>query len=75
MAFGRQKSVVGSHLAFEALEPRLALSGTGLTAQYFHNVDFTGLAESRTEAIGHNWETARPAAGVRPRGGPVDCCV
>jgi hypothetical protein len=26
--------------------PRIALSGTGLIAQYFHNSDFTGLAEN-----------------------------
>lgn len=53
-----------AHLVFESLEPRLALAGTGLTAQYFHNSDFTGLAESRSEAIAHNWGTNSPAHGV-----------
>ena len=46
------------------LEPRLALAGTGLTAQYFHNIDFTGLAETRSEAIAYNWGTNAPAPGV-----------
>ncbi|MFO0790019.1 MAG: PA14 domain-containing protein [Pirellulales bacterium] len=42
----------------------MALSGAGLTAQYFHNSDFTGLAETRVENISHNWGTGAPAAGV-----------
>ncbi|HEY3393867.1 MAG TPA: PA14 domain-containing protein [Lacipirellulaceae bacterium] len=49
---------------FEVLEHRLALAGTGLTAQYFHNDDFTGLAETRVEAVSHNWGTGSPAAGI-----------
>src|SRR4051812_36308900 len=53
-----------TRLGFESLEPRLTLSGTGLTAQYFHNSDFTGLAETRVENISHNWGTGSPAAGV-----------
>jgi GH43 family beta-xylosidase len=53
-----------SRLAFETLEERLALDGAGLTAQYFHNSDFTGLAETRTEAVAFNWGTGNPAAGV-----------
>jgi GH43 family beta-xylosidase len=51
-------------LDFELLEPRLALAGMGLTAQYFHNDDFTGLADTRLESVSHNWGTAAPAAGV-----------
>ncbi len=57
-------SGVRTRLGFEALEPRLTLSGTGLSAQYFHNSDFTGLAETRVENISHNWGTGSPAAGV-----------
>jgi GH43 family beta-xylosidase len=53
-------------LGIEVLEPRLVLSGTGLTAQYFHNDDFTGLAETRTEAIAFRWGTGSPAPGVDP---------
>jgi GH43 family beta-xylosidase len=48
------------------LEPRLTLSGSGLTAQYFHNMDFTGLAETRTEAVAFRWGGGSPAAGVDP---------
>jgi GH43 family beta-xylosidase len=59
-----QRSQCNSRLGVEALEPRLALSGTGLTAQYFHNADFTGLAETRTEAVWFNWASGNPAAGV-----------
>jgi GH43 family beta-xylosidase len=54
-------------LRFETLEPRLTLSGTGLTAQYFHNSDFTGLAHTRTEAIAFRWGSFNsPAPGVDP---------
>jgi GH43 family beta-xylosidase len=54
----------GARLGFEALEPRLALSGTGLTAQYFHNADFTGLAQTRVESVSHNWGALSPGAGI-----------
>jgi len=47
-------------LAVEPLEERLMLSGSGLTAQYFHNQDFTGVAAIRSEAISYNWGTAAP---------------
>ena len=57
-------SRLSTRLGFETLEPRLALSGAGLTAQYFHNSDFTGLAETRVENISHNWGTGSPTAGV-----------
>src|SRR3954454_8334628 len=65
---GQKRSRVGflTRLGFEPLEPRLTLSGAGLTAQYFHNSDFTGLAETRVENVSHNWATAAPAAGVDP---------
>jgi GH43 family beta-xylosidase len=53
-----------TRLGFESLEPRLALSGSGLTAQYFHNSDFTGLADTRVEAVIHNWVTGDPGAGI-----------
>ena len=59
-------SQCGSRLGVEVLEPRLTLSGTGLTAQYFHNPDFTGLAETRTEAVAFNWTSGSPAAGIDP---------
>jgi GH43 family beta-xylosidase len=62
-----QKHIVSrfwARLVFEPLEPRLALSGAGLTAQYFQNSDFTGLAETRIENVSHNWGTGSPAAGV-----------
>lgn len=51
-------------LTVERLEPRLVLAGTGLTAQYFFNDDFTGLADTRVEPISHNWGTASPGAGI-----------
>ena len=51
-------------LGFEALEPRLALSGTGLVAQYFHNADFTGLADTRVQAVNHNWGSGSPGMGL-----------
>lgn len=49
---------------FESLEPRLPLAGTGLTGQYFHNSDFTGLSQTRTEAVAFNWGNGAPVAGV-----------
>jgi GH43 family beta-xylosidase len=48
----------------ELLEPRLYLSGTGLTGQYFFNDNFTGLADTRTEAVAQNWGTASPGGGI-----------
>jgi hypothetical protein len=54
----------GRRLNLEVLEQRLALAGSGLTAQYFHNSDFTGLAETRTEAIAFHWGTGAPVSGV-----------
>jgi len=53
-------------LRIEELEPRLTLSGTGLTAQYFHNADFTGLAGTRIEAVSFNWGASGPGFGVAP---------
>jgi hypothetical protein len=50
--------------AFECLESRIALDGAGLTGQYFHNADFTGLAVERTEAVAFSWGTAAPAPGM-----------
>ncbi len=40
------------------------LSGTGLTGQYFFNDNFTGLADTRTEAIAQNWGTGSPGSGI-----------
>ena len=51
-------------LNIEQLESRLALSGSGLTAQYFFNPDFTGLAGTRTEAIAQNWGTGSPGFSI-----------
>lgn len=51
-------------LRLETLEPRALLAGEGLTAQYFHNMDFTGLAAERTEAVDFNWGNASPVPGV-----------
>jgi GH43 family beta-xylosidase len=48
----------------ELLEPRLYLSGTGLTGQYFFNDNFTGLADTRTEAVAYNWGAGSPGAGI-----------
>ena len=48
----------------ELLEPRLYLSGSGLTGQYFFNDNFTGLADTRTEAVAQNWGTASPGSGI-----------
>jgi GH43 family beta-xylosidase len=42
------------------------LAGDGLTGQYFHNMDFTGLAAERTEAVDFNWGNSSPAPGVDP---------
>src|SRR5215207_4583322 len=53
-----------AHLSLEHLESRFALSGTGLTAQYFHNANLTGLAEIRTEGVSHVWGTSSPATGI-----------
>ena len=49
---------------FEILEPRLYLSGSGLTGQYFFNDNFTGLADTRTQAVAQNWGAASPGAGI-----------
>jgi GH43 family beta-xylosidase len=51
-------------LRVERLEDRIALAGEGLTAQYFHNADFTGLALERVEAVNHSWGTGVPAPGI-----------
>ena len=51
-------------LQFESLEPRRVLAGAGLTAQYFHNADFTGLAAERVEAPNFAWGLASPAPGM-----------
>jgi GH43 family beta-xylosidase len=51
-------------LGVEQLESRIALAGEGLTAQYFHNADFTGLALERSEAVNFDWGTASPIAGM-----------
>ncbi len=40
------------------------LAGTGLTGQYFHNENFTGLAAERIEAVAFNWGASSPVAGV-----------
>ena len=61
-----KKSAGPRSLRIEALEPRALLSGDGLTGQYFHNMDFTGLAAERTESIDFNWGNAAPAPGVDP---------
>lgn len=52
------------NLRIEPLEPRALLAGDGLTGQYFHNADFTGLAAERTEAVNFNWGAGSPIAGV-----------
>ncbi len=51
-------------LRFESLEPRRVLAGAGLTAQYFHNADFTGLAAERVEVPNFAWGLASPAPGM-----------
>src|SRR5690349_4899461 len=51
-------------LAFEQLEERAMLAGNGLTGQYFHNENFTGLAVERIEAVNFNWGSASPAPGL-----------
>ncbi len=51
-------------LNIERLEPRLTLTGSGLTAQYFFNADFTGLAGTRTESVSQNWGIASPGFGI-----------
>ena len=51
-------------LRFESLETRCLLDGMGLTAQYFHNSDFTIFAGDRTEAVDFSWGTSSPFPGV-----------
>ena len=51
-------------LCMERLEQRAMLAGQGLTAQYFHNPDLSGLAVERTEAVDFYWRTGSPAPGV-----------
>lgn len=53
-------------LVIETLEQRELLAGDGLTGQYFHNADLTGLAVERTEAVNFNWGAGAPAAGLDP---------
>lgn len=53
-------------LRFESLEARQVLSGSGLTAQYFHNENLTGLAVERLEQPNFVWGTTPPAPGVDP---------
>ncbi|BBO35733.1 alpha-L-arabinofuranosidase II [Lacipirellula parvula] len=53
-------------LRFESLETRQVLSGSGLTAQYFHNENLTGLAFERVEQPNFVWGTTPPAPGVDP---------
>jgi GH43 family beta-xylosidase len=60
------RSTAARSLQFEVLEPRRVMAGTGLTAQYFHNADFTGLADERVEVPNHAWGLAAPAAGMHP---------
>jgi hypothetical protein len=40
-------------------------TGTGLTATYFNNIDFTGAIVSRTDAaVNFDWGTGAPVAGI-----------
>jgi GH43 family beta-xylosidase len=64
MAKRRQWFGAERRLGFERLERRIVLAGNGLTAQYFFNADFTGLADTRVEAIAQNWGTAGPGVGI-----------
>ncbi len=48
----------------ERLEVREMLSGDGLTGQYFHNADFTGLAIERVEGVNFNWGSSSPSGGI-----------
>jgi GH43 family beta-xylosidase len=57
-------SIAPRTLRIESLEPRALLASEGLTAQYFHNMDFTGLAAERIESVDFNWGNASPVAGV-----------
>ena len=61
-----EKRPANRALRIEALEARRLLGGDGLTGQYFHNADFTGLAAERSEAVDFNWGAGAPAAGVSP---------
>ncbi len=64
MSFKRLRHRRPRTLRLEELEPRWALAGNGLYAQYFHNEDFTGLAGTRVEAIDFNWGEASPGFGM-----------
>jgi GH43 family beta-xylosidase len=59
-----QRLHANRRLRFESLEPRRVLAGVGLTAQYFHNPDFTGLAAERVESPNFAWGVAAPAPGM-----------
>src|SRR5437762_1140005 len=53
--------------AMEQLEPRVLLAGTGLTAAYFDNQDFTGPSVSRVDPqINFNWQSGSPAPEISP---------
>jgi hypothetical protein len=56
---------VFARVVIESLEPRRLFNGTGLTGQYFDNMDFTTPRTTRVDAtINFNWGTAAPAANV-----------
>ena len=55
------------HGMFEPLESRRLLSGTGLAATYFNNMDLTGTSVQRVDAnIKFDWHDAAPAQGIDP---------
>src|SRR5688572_28174030 len=54
-----------SGYGLEALESRCLMSGTGLSATYYNNSDFTGTTVSRTDAqVNFDWAANAPASGI-----------
>src|SRR5438105_15891408 len=52
---------------FEPLESRRLLSGSGLAATYFNNMDLTGSSVQRIDAnIKFDWQDNAPVQGINP---------
>lgn len=66
---GISRQVVPSTCLFPAfVNPTLSqapYNGTGLTGEYYNNIDFTNLRMTRTDSVVHfDWDTSAPAGGM-----------
>lgn len=51
----------------EPLEQRLLLAGSGLSATYYDNIDFTGASATRVDPqVNFNWSTGSPDSRIGP---------